>query len=306
MALQGTQPQTVSFPEAGFSAAQLRRLQVQAARLVTGNFAGAYRSVFRGRGVEFEGVREYQPGDDVRNIDWNVTARIGRPFLKQFVEERDLTVMLLLDRSPSLDCPTPRGPKRRVAAEACALLAFATALNNDRIGLLTCSDRIEQFLPPGKGSRHARQLVGTALSSTSTGRGTDLAGSLEYLSRASRSGSTLCLVSDFHCAGLGVALAAAARRHHVVALLVTDQSDLELPDAGVVRVRDPESGAMRIWDSSSESVRRAYREQAAARRSELLRSFAAAGVRHLELDTAHSAIDRLARFFNPALRYGRG
>jgi uncharacterized protein (DUF58 family) len=138
-------------PGAQWQAADVRRLQLHSSRLVTGIFAGAYRSAFRGRGIEFEEVREYQPGDDVRSIDWNVTARAGRPYLKQFVEERDLTVLLLLDRSASLACPTPRGPRSRVAAEACALLALAAARSNDRVGLLTCTDRIERYLPRPRG-----------------------------------------------------------------------------------------------------------------------------------------------------------
>lgn len=289
---------------AGWRAAEIRRLQIQSSRLVTGIFAGAYRSVFRGRGLEFQEVREYQPGDDVRCIDWNVTARAGRPYLKQFVEERDLTVLLLLDRSASLDCPTPRGPKSRTAAEACALLALAAARNHDRVGLLTCSDRVERYLPPAKGGRQAQRIVAELLSGKATGLGTDLAGALEYLDRVCRRPCTLCIVSDFQCGDLRLPLAALARRHDVVALQVTDDSDLELPEAGLIRVADPESGNLRLLDASAPRVRNAYKEQSASRRAKLLRDLAAAGARHLELHNGRPPIHALVRFFQSGRRQG--
>lgn len=289
-------------PGAGWRAAEIRRLQIQSSRLVTGIFAGAYRSVFRGRGLEFQEVREYQPGDDVRCIDWNVTARAGRPYLKLFVEERDLTVLIFLDRSASLDCPTPRGPKSRTAAEACALLALAAARNHDRVGLLTCSDRVERYLPPAKGGRQAQRIVAELFSGKPAGLGTDLAGALDYLDRVCRRPSTLCIVSDFQCGDLRLPLAALARRHDVVALQVTDDSDLELPDAGLLQVVDPERGTRRLLDAGAPRVRSAYRQQAAARRKQLLRDFAAAGVRVLELKNGHPPIHALVRFFQAGRR----
>ena len=306
MAASGRQPEAAPLPEERrWSATDIRRLQILSSRLVTGSFAGAYRSVFRGRGLEFQEVREYQPGDDVRNIDWNVTARAGRPYLKQFVEERDLTVMMLLDRSASLDCHTPRGPKSRVAAEACALLAFAAARSNDRVGLLTCTGRVEQFIPPAKGARQAQRIVAALLSGEPEGSGTDLAGALDYLGRVTGRGTTLCVISDFQCADFRLQLAAAARRHHVVAMLVTDPSDLDLPDLGLLQVTDPETGGRRCIDAGSAQVREAYRQEAAARRSQLLHGFAAAGVRHLELSTAEAPIHALTCFFQARARQGR-
>ena len=286
-------------------AADVRRLQVHSSRLVTGIFAGAYQSVFRGRGLEFQEVREYQPGDDVRCIDWNVTARAGRPYLKQFVEERDLTVMLLLDRSASLACPTPRGPKSRIAAEACALLALAAARNHDRVGLLTCTDRVESYLPPAKGGRQAQRIMAELLSREPAGVATDLAGALNYLDRVLRRPSTLCIVSDFQCADFRLALAALAGRHHVVALQVTDESDLELPEAGLIRIADPEQGTVRLVDAAAPRVRGAYREESASRRARLLQCFAAAGVRHLELRNGQPPIHALVRFFQAGRRQGR-
>jgi uncharacterized protein (DUF58 family) len=306
MAAPGQKPHDAALPaERVWSGADIRRLQIHSSRLVTGVFAGAYRSVFRGRGIEFEEVREYQPGDDVRSIDWNVTARAGRPYVKQFVEEREMTVMLLLDRSASLDCPTPRGPKSRTAAEVCALLAFAAARSNDRVGIVTCTDRIEQFIPPAKGARHAQRIIAALVSRQPAGQGTDLPGALDYLDRVTRRGATLCLVSDFQSVNFRTQLAAVARRHDVVALVITDPDDRELPDAGLLQVRDPETGDRHLIDTGAAQVRRAYRQESAARRDELLRGFAAAGVRYLEVDTAQAPLYPLIRFFQARQRQGR-
>ncbi|ACH38825.1 VWFA superfamily protein, DUF58-containing [Citrifermentans bemidjiense Bem] len=284
---------------------QLRRLRVLSSRLVTGLFAGEYRSVFKGRGMEFEGVREYQPGDDVRNIDWNVTARAGRPFLKQFVEERELNLMLLVDRSASLACPTPRGAKSRLAAEAAALLALAAAKSNDRVGLITCSDRVESFIPPAKGARQAQRIVASLSCNASSGGGTDLAAALDYLARVARRAGTLCIVSDFLSPDFSRELAAVARRHEVVALVVTDPSDFELPNGGLLDLSDEESGRCSLIDSASPKVRRFFREAALERRARLLESFASLGVKHLELSTTEPPLHALVRFFQGNRRQGR-
>uniref|UniRef100_C6DZU0 VWFA domain-containing protein n=1 Tax=Geobacter sp. (strain M21) TaxID=443144 RepID=C6DZU0_GEOSM len=284
---------------------QLRRLRVLSSRLVTGLFAGEYRSVFRGRGMEFESVREYQPGDDVRHIDWNVTARAGRPFLKQFVEERELNLMLLVDRSASLACPTPRGAKSRLAAEAASLLAFAAVRSNDRVGLITCSDRVESFIPPAKGARQAQRIVASLCGGASSGRGSDLAGALEYLARASRRACTLCIVSDFICPDFSRELAALARRHETVALVVTDPSDFELPNGGLLDLTDEESGRRTLIDSASPKVRRFFREAALERRARLLETFGSLGVKQLVLSTTEPPLHALVRFFQGNRRQGR-
>lgn len=279
-------------------AAELRRLEILSSRLVTSIFAGEYRSVFRGRGIEFEEVREYQPGDDIRGIDWNVTARAGRPFVKQYVEEREMTVMLLLDQSASMKRDTPRQTKDRVAAELCALLAFAAARSNDRIGLLSFTDRIEHYLAPAKGARHARRLIAEVLRASPAGRGTDLAGALDYLERVLRQRSILFLVSDFVSADFRVPLAAAARRHDVVAISVSDTLDEELPAAGLLRLADAETGAPRLVDSGDARVRQAYRAHAASRRDALSRVLASAGVEHLVVPGDGSPVQALTRFFH--------
>jgi uncharacterized protein (DUF58 family) len=281
-----------------WSAADVRRLQIVSSRLVTSIFAGDYRSVFRGRGVEFVEVRDYQPGDDVRSIDWNVTARTGRPFVKQFIEEREMTVMILLDLSPSLACPGPHGPKSGVAAEICALLAYAAVRSNDRVGLMTFTDRVERYIPPAKGARQARRLVSELLRPLPERRGTDLAGALDYLERVQRRGAILFLVSDFLAADFHLPLTAAARRHDVVAVSVTDPADFQLPDVGLLRVADAETGEQRLIDTSDARLRGAYREHAARRLAGLNRTLAAAGVEHLAVAAGVPPVQALTRFFH--------
>ena len=281
-----------------WSAADLRRLRILSSRLVTSIFAGEYRSAFRGRGIEFEEVREYQPGDDIRNIDWNVTARSGRPFVKQYAEEREMSVMILLDVSASLACATPRGTKSRHAAEVAALLAFAATRSNDRVGLLTFSDRIEHYLPPAKGIRHAQRLVAELQRQAPAGHGTDLAAALNYLERVQRRGAILFLISDFLADDFSLPLAAAARRHDVVAISLADPLDAELPAVGLLWVADAEGGAPRLIDSNATALRAAYRDQAVARRAAYVQVFAKAGVEHLEIAAGSPPAKALARFFH--------
>jgi uncharacterized protein (DUF58 family) len=282
---------------------QVRRLQILSSRLVTSMFAGEYRSVFRGRGIEFEEVREYQPGDDIRGIDWNVTARSGHPYVKQYIEEREMTVMLLLDRSASLDCATPRITKSHLAAEVCSLLAFAAARSHDRVGLLSFTDRIERYLPPAKGTRHAQRLIAEALQPpTSSSRGTDLAGALDYLGRVQRRGCMLFIVSDFLSGDFRLALAAAARRHDVVAVSVTDPLDASLPDVGLLQVVEAETGVRRLVDTGNATVRQAWKQQAAMRQAELRGEFSTAGIAHLTVSTDRSPIHALDRFFRDRQR----
>lgn len=276
----------------------MRRLQILSSRLVNSRFAGEYRSVFRGRGIEFEEVREYQPGDDIRNIDWNVTARTGRPFVKLFIEEREMTVMLVLDRSASLQCASAHGSKARLGAEVCALLAFAAARSHDRVGLLTFSDRIEQYIPPAKGVRHVRRLVAEIRKPPETANAsTDLAGALHFLERVQRRGCILFLVSDFVTTGYQPALTIASRRNDVVAVALSDPIDFELPDVGLIRMRDAETGYRRLVDSSSVAVQQGYREHAVAQRAALRSRLASAGADLVEIGTECSPARTLMHFF---------
>lgn len=279
-----------------WSTAQVRRLQILSSRLVTGLFAGEYRSVFRGMGIEFEEVRAYQPGDDVRRIDWNVTARTGHPFVKQYVEARELSVMLLLDRSASLDNTTPRATKGHVAAEVCALLAFAAEHSHDRVGLLTFTDRVEHYVAPAKGIRHTRRLLAEALQPP-TGRGTRLASALDYLQRVQRRRSILFIISDFQSDDFLLPLAAAARQHDVVAVSVSDPLDDEMPNAGLLWLDDAETGTRRLVDTGAPAVRRAWQAQAATRQDELRRTLSVAGVEHLTIASDRPPVRALEQFF---------
>jgi uncharacterized protein (DUF58 family) len=279
-----------------------RHLQIISTRLVTSIFAGAYKSVFRGRGIEFQELSDYQPGDDIRSIDWNVTARTGRPCIKRFVEEREMTVMLMLDRSASLNCPTPLRSKTEVAAEICALLAGAAARSNDRIGLLTFGNGIEKYIPPGKGTRHARRLIAEIAEHPATAGRTDLTGALDYLHRVSRRPLILFIISDFICDDFRTALTAAARRHDVVAVTISDPHDLNLPDVGLLRVADAETGTERLIDTSSLTVRSAYTRFATNRHTAMQKTIAAAGADLFPVSTATPPLQALSRFFQARKR----
>ncbi|GAM10024.1 putative protein [Geobacter sp. OR-1] len=284
----------------------VRTLQIKAARLATGIFAGEYLSAFRGRGIEFEEVRDYQPGDDVRTIDWNVTARLDRPFVKRFVEERELTLLILLDCSASMDFGTRRVTKLQAATEAASLLAFAALRSNDRIGLMTYSGEVESFLPPAKGKRHVLRLVHQA-AVASPGRGdSGLESALNYLRNGIKGRALVFVFSDFFDSIPLKQLAAASLRHDLVAVTVTDPAEHELPVAGLVQLRDPESGLSRLADSSSPVVQDHYR-RAAAKRHELIRSrIAASGAEILYLDTMTPPLHPLIRFFRNRGRRRRG
>jgi uncharacterized protein (DUF58 family) len=241
-------------------------------------------------------VREYQPGDDVRAIDWNVTARAGRPFVKQFIEEREMTVMILLDRSASLAGDGPRGPRARVAAEVAALLILAASRGNDRVGLLAFSAGIDQYLPAAKGPRHAQRLI-AEISRGPEGQGSDLAGALRYLEKVQRRGAIVFLLSDFIATEFRLPLAAAARHHDLVAIRIDDPLDHELPAAGLIQVMDPETGARRLIDSSNAKVREAWARHARQRLDSLGQTLKSAGVEHLVVSGAEAPVHALARFF---------
>lgn len=287
------------------SGAEHRRLQIMASRLATGIFAGEYRSAFRGRGIEFDEVREYQPGDDIRTIDWNVTARQDRPFIKRFIEERELTVLFVLDRSSSMAFGTVRCTKGQAAAEACTLLAFAALRSNDRVGLLTVGNRVENYLPPAKGKRHLLRLVRELSPPAGSGVATDLQVALDHLVAVVRGRALLFLVSDFLTPLPVTSLAATARRHDVVALVVSDPAEETLPDAGLLRLADAETGAVRLVDSCSAAVRAQYAASARARRTERTRQIIAAGADLIEISTSTSPLHPLARFFRDRRRAGR-
>jgi len=282
-------------------AAQVRRIELRTRGLVESLFSGEYHSVFKGRGLEFSDVREYQPGDDVRTIDWNVTARRGRPFVKEYVEARELTALLIVDLSASKDFGTGAKSNAVIASEIAAILAFAAAGNNDRVGLLLVTDRVELFVPPDSGRRHSLRLVLELLSFRPEGRGTKLSAALEYATRILRRRAAIFVISDFLMdADSDPKLASAARRlgrdHDVVPIRLTDPAGDELPDVGLLALVDPETGERRVIDTRR-SVRKAYRERKAAQRADITDLFRELHLDAVEVATTEDYVPALIRFF---------
>ncbi len=266
--------------------ARVDRIYVRARRLVDSTLAGEYRSVFKGRGTEFSDVREYAPGDDVRSINWNATARSGSPFVSRHVEERELTVMLVLDVSASGRFGSATRFKIEAAAELCATLALSAIANNDRVGMILFTDRVERIVPARKGRHRARAALRLALAHRPLGRGTDIVCALDCLRRVVRKRAVVFLVSDFCAEGYEAALRATGRRHDTIPVVVHDPREVELPNAGLLLLDDLETGALRMVDSSSPRVRAAWRarhEAVAAARARLFRS--------MDLDTVELSAD---------------
>lgn len=287
-------------PEGDLDAVQLaaiRRIEVRARRLATQLLVGNYRSVFRGTGMEFAEAREYVPGDDVRFIDWNVTARLGTPWVKEYVEERELALLCAVDLSGSQLVARPMAGRLAAAAEVVALLSFAAVYNNDRAGLLTFSEGVERFVPPAKGSRHVLRIVREIVHHAPPAPGTDLAATCDYLSRVLTRRSVVVLVSDFLASGYERALAVLARRHEVVAVTLVDPLDLELPALGVLEVEDAERGGRLLLDTDDRRVRRSYAEAAAERAEERRRALVATGVDEIEVRVDRDVIGPLASYF---------
>ncbi|MCC6623823.1 MAG: DUF58 domain-containing protein [Deltaproteobacteria bacterium] len=278
---------------------RIRKIEIVTSRKVNDQLAGQYHSVFKGRGMSFDEVRPYQPGDEIRFIDWNVTARSTEPFVKRFVEERELTVMLLVDASASLAFGSNAQLKREVAAELSALLAFSAVKNNDRVGMIMFSDRIEHYVPPKKGKKHVLRLVSDVLGFRAQGSRTDLAEALRYMSRAA-SRKTICFViSDFQApaASFEHALRVVARRHDVVPVIIRDVMESELPDLGLVLGHDLETGT-EVWiDTSSRRVRERYRARVKDERRQLTELFRRMKIDGIEVETGGSYVKALVQFF---------
>ncbi len=285
--------------------ARIRRIEIRARRLVANVFFGEYHSVFKGRGIEFSEVRQYQPGDDVRLIDWNVTARMGVPYVKQYIEERELTVLIAVDVSASSSFTSTAVTKRELAAEVAATLAFAAVSNSDRVGLLTFSDRVEQFVPPGKSRRHVLRIIRELLYHDPQGRGTDLSAALTYLARVARRRAIVFLISDFFDQGYEQPLRAASLRHEVVALTLSDPREDSLPDVGLLELEDAETGARALLDTADSRVRDAYAARARAAAARRSRTLAAIGVDEIPLRTDGSYVEPLLRAFRARERRRR-
>lgn len=285
---------------------QVRRLELRTRRLVDSRFAGDYRSLFKGQGMEFAEVREYQPGDEVRTIDWNVSARMGRPFVKRYVEERELTVMLALDVSGSAAFGTESRAKSELMTELSAVLALAAVRNNDRIGLLCFTDRVEHAVPPRKGRRHALRLVRDLLSIQPTGTRTAFAPALERLGRLLPHRSVVFVCSDFLGPDLDRPLSLLAQRHDVIAVTIEDPAERQLPDVGVARLVDPESGEVVEVDTSDATVREWFAAQVEAEQRARQSLFARLGIDEVLVRTDTGYVEPLLSFFQARARRAHG
>jgi uncharacterized protein (DUF58 family) len=310
---------------------RVREIQVRTGRQVADVLAGEYVSVFKGVGMEFDEVRPYFPGDDTRTIDWKVTARMGQPYVKRFVEERQLTLMLMADVSASQDFGSGTRSKREAAAEFCALLAFSAIRNNDKVGLTLFHGGIEQYIPPRKGQKHALRVVREVLAHgqapesvqrpavrpggrwalmpwrrpRAARQATDIAQALEFLMSVT-SRRTICfVVSDFLDGEYERALRAANRRHDVIAVLVTDPRELEVPPVGMVALRDAETGRSRLYDAGSRRFREEMQRAADGRVKDLERRLRASAIDFIHIDASGSVVDPLVQFFRMRERRAR-
>jgi uncharacterized protein (DUF58 family) len=281
---------------------KVRRIEISTRGLVNEVFSGEYHSVFKGRGMTFSEVREYQYGDDIRSIDWNVTARTGSPFVKVYEEERELTVMLVVDVSASGNFGSRERLKGELAVELSAVLAFSAIKNNDKIGLIIFSDRIEKFVPPRKGRRHVLRVLRELLVHRPQGRGTDIGGALEYLSRVLPRRAVVFLVSDFMGSGFSRPLAVAGKRHDLIAVRVKDRREHDLPALGLVEMEDPETGRRLVVNTSDPGFRAAFREGSADRLAALDREFRRCQVDVIDVETGRPYVEPLMRFFKQRLR----
>jgi len=310
---------------------RVREIQVRTGRQVADVLAGEYVSVFKGRGVEFDEVRPYITGDDVRTIDWNVTARMGAPYVKRYVEERQLTLMLMADVSASQDFGSSERSKREVTAELCALLAFSATRNDDKVGLTLFHSGIEQYIPPRKGQKHALRVVREVLahgaeapeaqpSDSPNGwrrrfanwrrpRGpreaTDIGKAMEFLLSVSARRSICFVVSDFLDEGFERALVTANQKHDVIAVLVTDPRELSLPSVGLVTLRDAETGVARVYDTASAAFRDRMAAESAARVQNLKHRLRSSGIDFIHIDASGSVVEPLVRFFKMRERRSR-
>jgi uncharacterized protein (DUF58 family) len=281
---------------------KVRRIEISTRGLVNEVFSGEYHSVFKGQGMTFAEVREYQYGDDIRSIDWNVTARTGTPFVKVFEEERELTVMLVVDVSASGNFGSRERFKGEVAVELSAVLAFSAIKNNDKIGLILFSDRIEKFVPARKGRRHVLRVLRELLFHRPEGRGTDIGAALRYLSRVTRRRAVVFLVSDFMSAGFSHPLSVVGRRHDLVAIRMSDPREVELPPVGFVEMEDPETGERLVVNTSDPGLRDAFRERAEDDRKAMDRMFRRAQVDVVDVETGRPYVEPLMRFFRQRMR----
>jgi len=292
---------------------KVRQIEIRTNRLVNDSLAGQYHSVFKGRGMDFDEVREYVAGDEVRTIDWNVTARAGHPFVKKFTEERELTILLLVDVSASGNFGSGKQSKRQMAAELASVLAFSATRNNDKVGLILFSDQVEHYVPPRKGRQHVLRVVREILFFQPQHRGTNIVSALDFASQVTNRRAVMFLVSDFQFGGdqeqalteARRAMRLANRRHDLVAIHIHDRNELELPDVGTLAIEDAETGELLELDTADPNVRTRFADLARTRLGQLRRAFASEGVDSLDLDTRESYVPALMAFFKTRERRQR-
>jgi uncharacterized protein (DUF58 family) len=292
---------------------KVRQIEIRTNRLVTDSLAGEYHSVFRGRGMDFDEVREYVPGDEVRTIDWNVTARAGRPFVKKFTEERELTILLLVDLSASGNFGSAHQSKRELAAELASVLAFAAIRNSDKVGLILFTDQVEQYIPPKKGRRHVLRVVREILYFQPQRRGTNVAQALDFANSVMAHRAVVFLISDFQSSGnqdaaltvLRRAMRQTHRRHDLVAVRIQDPHEVALPAVGVLAIEDAETGELMELDTLNPQVRLRFQQDAQERIAKLRRTFNGEAIDSLELVTGAPYVPALKRFFETRERRQR-
>ena len=287
-------------------AKKIRYIQIYTSKAVNDVLAGEYHSVFKGQGMEFDEVRGYQPGDDIKTIDWNVTARTGDPYVKRYVEEREITVFFLVDLSKSGNFGSHEKLKNEIAAEFCALLAISAIKNNDKVGLIVFTDTIELFIPPAKGTSHVLSLIRELLffkpGKMREKAGTDIALALNYLGRVLHKRGVVFLISDFLDQNFEKPLRVLARRHDLIAATVSDPRELALPDVGLLEIQDAETGDTTVIDTGSKTVRNRYSSLAEEKNKELADLFQSIGVDHIQLFTDRDYILDLVKFFRRRMK----
>lgn len=277
--------------------AQMKRIAFRTKFLVSETFAGSYESAFKGRGMQFEEVRPYLPGDDVRTIDWNVTARTGLPHIKLFREERELTLMFIVDVSASMRFGTVKRFKSEAAAEVAAILAHTALKSNDKVGLIIFSDKVEHYIPPKKGRAHIWRVIREILTYDSIATHTDITAALNYLNRVAKRKLVAFLISDFQCEGYENALRRTAKHHDVIAMTISDPKEKDMPEVGLIELRDMESGESILLDTGDTAVRRRFDETIRREREVRKTLFASCGASHIAISTDGSTVEPIIEFF---------
>lgn len=278
-------------------AKKIRYIQIYTSKAVNDTLAGEYESVFKGRGMEFEEVREYQIGDEIRTIDWNVTARTGDPYVKVFKEERSLSVIFLVDLSASGAFGSTKQIKNEVSAEICALLAFSAIKNNDKVGLIVFTDQVEMFIPPGKGTTHVLRLIRELLNFKPRQGQTDISVGIDYLGRIINKKSVVFLISDFLGEGFERQLRIMAKRHDLIAISITDPREVKMPNVGLIQLEDAETGEMVLIDTGSSLFRKQYEKLGSVRQAHLRDLFRSMDVDHIDIYTGKDYVFDLVKFF---------